>query len=126
MSTSGFNLDADDYDISEVLEGSHQIEVPDYQREYAWGKDQWGELWDDIYALTIDRENHFIGSTVVIERRDGNIKKFELVDGQQRLTTISIILCAIRDRFQQEEEYEDIAGFVQEFLEIQSRTTGED
>lgn len=126
MSTQGFNLDADDYDISEVLEGSHQIEVPDYQREYAWGKDQWGELWDDIYALTRDRDNHFIGSIVVIERRDGNIKKFELVDGQQRLTTISIILCAIRDRFEQEDEYKDIAGFVQEFLEIQSRTTGKD
>jgi uncharacterized protein with ParB-like and HNH nuclease domain len=126
MSTQGFNLDADDYDISEVLEGSHQIEVPDYQREYAWGTDQWSELWDDIYALTRDRNNHFIGSIVVIERRDGNIKKFELVDGQQRLTTISIILCAIRDRFEQEEEYKDIAGFVQEFLEIQSRTTGKD
>ena len=38
MSTSGFNLDADDYDISEVLEGSHQTEVPNYQREYAWGE----------------------------------------------------------------------------------------
>lgn len=124
MSTTGFNLGADDYDIGQILEGSHQIEVPDYQREYAWGKEQWGELWDDIYALTRDREHHFLGSIVVIERK-GDIKKLELVDGQQRLTTISILLCAIRDRFEEDEEYTDIAELVDGFLEIQSKTTGE-
>lgn len=125
MSTKGFNLAADDYDISEVLEGSHQIEVPDYQREYAWGKDQWSELWDDIFALTRSRDHHFIGSIVVIERKGDQIKKLELVDGQQRLTTISIILCAIRNRFRKDNDHSEIAELVESFLKIQSRTTGE-
>jgi len=125
MSTSGFNLGADDYDISEVLEGSHQIRVPDYQREYSWRKDQWSELWDDVYALTRERDNHFLGSIVVIENKDDDLKALELVDGQQRLTTISIFLCAIRDRFEEDSEFEDLSELVDGFLQIQSRTTGE-
>ncbi len=125
MAKSGFDLGADDYDISEVLEGSHQIRVPDYQREYSWGKDQWSELWDDVYALTRERDNHFLGSMVVIENKENSPKTLELVDGQQRLTTISLFLCAIRDRFETDEEYVEIADLVDEFLQIQSRTTGE-
>lgn len=127
MSTSGFNLSADDYDISEVLEGSQQIRVPDYQREYSWGREQWSELWDDVYALTRERDNHFLGSIVVIENSQDSLKTLELVDGQQRLTTISIFLCAIRDRFEgdEDEEYSDLAELVDGFLQIQSRTTGQ-
>jgi len=125
MSTSGFNLAADDFDISEVLEGSHQIVVPDYQREYSWRKDQWSELWDDVYALTRERDHHFIGSIVVIESKEGNLKQLELVDGQQRLTTISILLCAIREQFKDDDEFGDLANYVDEFLWVESRTTGE-
>jgi uncharacterized protein with ParB-like and HNH nuclease domain len=125
MATSGFSLSADDYVISEVLEGTQQIAVPDYQREYSWGKDQWSELWDDVIALTRERDNHFLGSIVVIEKKENGLKKLELVDGQQRLTTISVFLCAIRDKFESDEEYTDLAELVNGFLQIQSRTTGE-
>lgn len=123
MSTSGFSLSADDYVISEVLEGTKQIHVPDYQREYSWGKDQWSELWDDVYALTRERDNHFLGSIVVIEKSEDGFRKLDLVDGQQRLTTISILLCVIRDKL--EEEGAENADLVDNFLQIQSPTTGE-
>lgn len=122
MAASGFNLSADDHVISEVLEGTQQIEVPDYQREYSWGKDQWAELWDDVYALTRERDNHYLGSIVVIEKKENGLKKLELVDGQQRLTTISIFLCVIRDKLAEDDEFDE--QLVNGFLEIQSRTTG--
>lgn len=123
MSTSGFSLSADDYVISEVLEGTKQIHVPDYQREYSWGKDQWSELWDDVYALTRERDNHFLGSIVVIEKKEDGLRKLDLVDGQQRLTTVSILLCVIRDKL--EEDGAENADLVDNFLQIQSPTTGE-
>lgn len=123
MSTSGFSLSADDYVISEVLEGTKQIHVPDYQREYSWGKDQWSELWDDIYALTRERDNHFLGSIVVIEKKEDGLRKLDLVDGQQRLTTVSILLCVIRDKL--EKDGAENADLVDNFLQIQSPTTGE-
>lgn len=125
MSTSGFSLSADDLVISEVLEGTKQIQVPDYQREYSWGKDQWSELWDDVYALTRERDNHFLGSIVVIEKNSGEMKTLELVDGQQRLTTISIFLCAMRDRFDGDEEFDNLADLIDDnFLQIQNPSTG--
>ena len=122
MSATGFNLSADDYTVNEVLEGTKQIRVPDYQREYSWGKDQWSELWDDIRALIRERNNHFLGSIVVIEKNEDGLKKLDLVDGQQRLTTISVLLCVIRDMLEQDES--EIAGLVNNFLEIQNPTTG--
>ncbi|GAD51316.1 hypothetical protein MBEHAL_0076 [Halarchaeum acidiphilum MH1-52-1] len=126
MSSSKFSLSADDLVISEVLEGTQQIQVPDYQREYSWGKDQWSELWDDVYALTRERNNHFLGSIVVIEQQESGMKTLELVDGQQRLTTISIFLCAIRDQFKGDEEFDHLAELIDgNFLKIQSPTTGD-
>ena len=126
MSSSSFSLSADDMDINEVLEGTQQIQVPDYQREYSWGKDQWSELWDDVRALNRERDNHFLGSIVVIEKSGSEMKSLELVDGQQRLTTISIFLCAIRDQFSGVEDFDNRAGLIDEnFLQIQSPTTGE-
>lgn len=74
--------------------------VPDYQREYVWGTNQVEQLLTDIYgemSLT-DPNNapeYFIGSIVVCPGEGGLL---DLIDGQQRMTTVYIMLCAIRDR----------------------------
>jgi len=125
MSTS-FSLSADDLTISDVLEGTQQIRVPDYQREYSWDKDQWEELWDDVYALTRERDNHFVGSIVVIKKNKDGMKTLELVDGQQRLTTLSLFLCAIRDKFENDDEYGHLSELIDgQFLQIRNPTTGD-
>ncbi|MBI3242161.1 MAG: DUF262 domain-containing protein [Chloroflexi bacterium] len=77
--------------------------LPHFQREYAWEQDNWDILLKDIesiydeYAVGSEPE-HFMGSLVVINdgTRSGTIPAFKLVDGQQRLTTLSLILCALR------------------------------
>ncbi len=123
-----FSLSADDVDISELFEGSSQFSVPDYQREYSWGDDQLGELWDDITALTRGRSDHYLGSIIVIEKQDDEIKQSEVVDGQQRLTTISIILSVIRDYIQSEDEdgeYDNVPDLINDFLFTQSNVTGD-
>ncbi len=73
--------------------------VPNYQREYVWEKEQVQELFDDIYQEFESSPNdkladYFIGSIIVCER-ENNL--YEVIDGQQRITTIFLFLCAIKD-----------------------------
>lgn len=72
--------------------------VPDYQREYVWLADAHvarflQDIGDEFRPNTQKQSNYFIGSTIIVKRDDGS---FDVVDGQQRLTTIVISLCAIR------------------------------
>jgi uncharacterized protein with ParB-like and HNH nuclease domain len=84
-------------DIAEIVEGKKQYIVPLFQRAYVWEKKHWQTLWDDIYACVKTDEFHFFGTFVVIPIEiNSGIKKFLLIDGQQRLTTVFILLSAIR------------------------------
>ncbi|WP_243884492.1 DUF4268 domain-containing protein [Cellulomonas fengjieae] len=88
-----------------VLEGKKQYQVPLYQRVYSWGKKQLDQLWDDIIELAATRRDepgasHFIGSLVLATSPDFNavgVSKMLVVDGQQRLTTLTLLLAALRD-----------------------------
>ncbi|MFA5127609.1 MAG: DUF262 domain-containing HNH endonuclease family protein [Patescibacteria group bacterium] len=72
--------------------------IPDYQRPYRWGKENIDDFWNDITtAYDNNEENYFLGSMILIKKQDNN--DFELVDGQQRLTTITIFLAVLRDYF---------------------------
>lgn len=73
-------------------------EVPSYQREYVWEEKEVGQLIEDIFnEYTEDEEKeYFIGTTVTLQRMEGNGDVYELIDGQQRITTIYIILCVFR------------------------------
>lgn len=94
-------MKADDTKLEQLLEGSRQFVVPLFQRVYSWKKKNWNELWRDlldIYDDENDRE-HFMGAmvTMPIEMQPHGVSKYLLIDGQQRLTTIFIILACIRD-----------------------------
>ena len=91
--------------LQELLEGSKQYQVPLYQRTYSWKVDQLKRLWEDIVKLVEDRvatpdATHFIGSLVLApspSNGPAGVAEYLIVDGQQRLTTLSILLCALRD-----------------------------
>lgn len=90
-------IESQDLTIDKLFEDFYV--VPDYQREYVWEEKQVEQLIDDIYAeflaaQTSGDAEYFIGGVVVCTKPD---HIFELIDGQQRMTTIYIILCAIRD-----------------------------
>lgn len=79
--------------------------IPDYQRPYAWDDDQCQTLWDDIYTFSFpnndysqfdNNDEYFLGSIVTFRNENG---KLEVIDGQQRLTTIMLILRAFYDKF---------------------------
>jgi Protein of unknown function DUF262/Protein of unknown function (DUF1524) len=81
--------------FGELLTGNNSYSVPSFQRDYSWTEEQVVQLWDDINeTLNEKRSEHFIGAVVV-----NNSKKPELmlIDGQQRVATISILMCVLRD-----------------------------
>ncbi|WP_446223318.1 GmrSD restriction endonuclease domain-containing protein [Nocardia sp. IBHARD005] len=96
---------AQETSLQRILEGSSQYLVPLYQRPYGWGDEQLQELWSDVLQLAEDRldgpeATHFIGSLVLAPTPAGvagAVTRFLVVDGQQRLTTLTLLLAAIRD-----------------------------
>lgn len=85
------------YHIYEILspEGNFYYTIPKYQREYTWGTREWEALYDDISE---NNEEYFIGSIICIPLGDAINPYLEVIDGQQRLTTISLLLTAIFSR----------------------------
>jgi len=77
-----------------------KYEIPKYQREYVWGKREWDNLYDDIY----ENQDHFLGSMICINRSVDSleIRPLEIIDGQQRLLTISILYLVIYARLMEE------------------------
>lgn len=70
--------------------------VPPYQREYSWEEDQWEDLWNDVQELRSGpEERHYMGAVVVQARSD---REFLIIDGQQRLATLSILALALISR----------------------------
>lgn len=98
-------MKASETKLQPMLEGTKQYIVPLFQRSYDWNKKEWEVLWSDIIELC-EMDNprtHFIGSIVTmptISVPEG-VTKYLLIDGQQRLTTIFVLLSLLRDNAKQ-------------------------
>lgn len=88
------NFKSDPITISTLLDVFYQI--PPYQRDYEWGTDEIDDLWNDIINAIENRTDHFLGA-FVFRGEKGKDTIFEVMDGQQRLITLTILLAAIRD-----------------------------
>lgn len=91
------------YHIYEIFsaDGKFYYSIPKYQREYTWGTREWEALYDDISE---NNNEYFIGSIICIPLGDAINPYMEVIDGQQRLTTISLLLTALYCRLK---EYKD-------------------
>jgi len=74
--------------------------IPKYQREYSWKKENWDDLFNDIYGENGSEEGPFLGSIICVSRTSETLLNpmLEIIDGQQRLTTISLLYTAIYSR----------------------------
>lgn len=91
------DLTAGEYALRKIFSSDYEFTIPDYQRPYAWGKEQALQLLDDLEgALARDTdEPYFLGSIVLVKA--GSDPRAEVIDGQQRLTTLSILFAVLRD-----------------------------
>ncbi len=91
------SIKSDERTIGSILADKRSLRVPAYQRSFSWTKTQIDDLWEDIQTILYDgQEPYFLGSMVFIQKADSSL---EVVDGQQRLATVSLLLAAIRDGF---------------------------
>ncbi len=76
----------------ELVGNGRVYRVPQYQRDYSWEEEQWEDLWNDVIELhTRPDDSHYMGALVVEGQTD---REFRIIDGQQRLATLSILVLA--------------------------------
>ena len=95
-------MDAGKKNLLQFLSNRQQLSIPIYQRKYSWTEKECGQLFDDVIrvANAIQEENHFIGSITYMNPEGHivmDIDKLMIIDGQQRITTISLLISALSD-----------------------------
>lgn len=93
-------MDARKGNIYEILNGNKQFLIPVYQRYYSWDIEQCKRLWCDIVEMQKKgKVGHFVGSIVNIAEQamPTGVQKYMIIDGQQRMTTLTLLLIALRD-----------------------------
>jgi len=103
-------IESTDQDVRNLLSSGY-YRIPRFQRPYSWTRENIQEFWDDIVKDA--PENYFIGSMVVFK---AGSQRYGVVDGQQRLTTITILLAVIRNRLQKL-GFSDLAQGIQNLIE---------
>jgi predicted transport protein len=88
-----------------IINGASQFIIPVFQRDYSWSEENCRQLWKDLLAIAdaeADR-GHFIGSVVYIQTGDSSagFTRWLLIDGQQRVTTLTLLLTALRDHIRE-------------------------
>lgn len=88
-------ISGSEYSLAKIFSSDFEYHIPSYQRPYAWTMNESSELFDDLYDFfqTEDNEGYFLGSIVLIKKLDEPYS--EVIDGQQRLTTLTILLATV-------------------------------
>ena len=121
-------MKTDVVNIQTLIEGLQQYIVPLFQRSYSWEQKQWDRLWDDLKEIadSEDYPTHFIGSIVTLQNPStpGRIPTHLLIDGQQRLTTLFILLILLRDLLYQQGT-DELAEDIQDLITNRRRKNDE-
>ena len=106
-------MEANKRRFAELVGGSVQFVIPVFQRDYNWAEEQCEQLWDDIERSgRSDEGDHFFGPVVYISTKGGGaaFTRWLLIDGQQRMTTVSLLMAALRDHFKEQSSSDAGAG----------------
>lgn len=98
MSATNFNTSNSTY--RKLIGNGLTYQIPPFQRDYSWEEEQWEDLWQDILDVTSSEHDsaHYMGYLVL---QSGDEKTFDIIDGQQRLTTLTLIVLAALKNLQQ-------------------------
>ena len=114
MSTMSNKITGKEYPLSKIFSADFEYHIPGYQRPYAWTEEETGILFDDLYEFfqTEAIDNYFLGSIVLI--KDENKPYADVIDGQQRLTTLSILFSVMANWFHTEAYRNNCKKYLQE------------
>jgi len=78
-----------------------RFSIPRFQRAYSWGAPQCDELWRDLMRAARAHRSHFMGTLIYLQEERDGVRELAIVDGQQRLTTLTIMLAALASHLRQ-------------------------
>jgi uncharacterized protein with ParB-like and HNH nuclease domain len=119
-------LNAGETDIGSLLSNNIVLSIPYFQRAYKWDASKTKQLCNDLLTLVDEDETaHFLGAIIVHPRptNPSDPKIFEVIDGQQRLTTLVILLAAIAKVYCSMNEHEDAARLFENYLVVTKKTS---
>lgn len=127
-------MEAKEIKLTDFLLKPSQLAIPIYQRTYSWKEDQCRQLWDDIIRIGMDDKisEHFIGSIIYIKTGNqvvlrGGLRKHLIIDGQQRLTSVTLLIAALAEALGEDElEHGISAKELRSNYLINSNKKGED
>lgn len=108
------NFEASHKTIKTVFSGDKKYIIPRFQREYSWGKEELSELWIDVLSCIYEKDgelkttDYFIGTLVLIGNE--NQDQLQVIDGQQRLTTLTILISALVEKFKDSSSMNNAKG----------------
>jgi len=121
MNYGNINIKADEKTLGKLFERRAVYEVPQYQRRFAWGSKQFEDLWNDIQQGLKHERVHSLGEIKLVPQRDTDPPRLEIIDGQQRLTTLAVLICALRDEYERRGAERKIIKQLQDLLQTQDR-----
>jgi len=123
MNPAVSSLDASRKTVKQLFSSHTSLIVPPYQRSYSWTDDEINDFWSDIQGvLSNNTESYFFGSMVLIEKSE---TETEVVDGQQRLATLTLLMSVIRDAYKQLGNSDNKSAVEERFLcsrDLKSKT----
>ena len=114
------NFEANDMKLRDVLFTDYAYKIPRYQRPYSWDYDQVSEFWNDLMSV---EDSSFIGSLIFNYEDFSETSLIDIIDGQQRLLTITIFMAVLRD-LAREIDSEKAALFQRKDIAFEDRLTG--
>lgn len=112
-------MEAQVNEIRAIFNNQYWFNIPSYQRPYVWGKEEIEDLLDDlIFAFENNKAQYFLGTIVLRKLLTDGYHEYEVIDGQQRLTTLFLVLAAISDLVTDPEEAQIIRGQILQYGSI--------
>jgi hypothetical protein len=114
-------LSAERTNLSKLFRSNAVYEVPEYQRRYSWKKEHFRDLWNDINQGIEYQRVHHLDEITVVPFREDDPTTYQVIDGQQRLTTLAVLICAMRDVYSERGGPEKYVEQLHELLEASDR-----
>ena len=110
--------------IEKILNSPAHLKVPKYQRDYKWGTSEAGEFWEDLESYLYTSGDHLFLGNLIFDISKVSHKEIGIIDGQQRITTILILLIACRE-LAKKINATKISNKIQEKICFEDTTTGD-
>lgn len=103
------NIEAKETQVGDLFSENFLFNIPIYQRPFSWGEDNFDQLFQDLYDSFTRQEEYFLGSLLL---QTCSPKLYDLVDGQQRMTALTILMAVIRDRTSNDDLRDSIQSYI--------------